>query len=274
MLTKNYCCNSLKCSQKVANKPSVYNQCKCENFCPDQRSFAVGGIVSKPPEIGFNFTSEEVLKPISDTMNEFINRRTKTIENDLSATNRQNMKPKGTGKPIFEMVIDDITSRAKMGVEKYGEPLKSFNGRDALLDLYQELLDASHYIRQLMEEKKEINKLCNSAIEYDFVQCFKNLSVLVHENAVNKGFWNTEVDFSRFISLCHAELSEALEAERNSIEHSEHIPDFTGIEEELADVIIRIMDYSGAKKLRVAAAIIAKIQYNKSRPVMHGGKKF
>ena len=42
------------------------------------------------------------------------------------------------------------------------------------------------------------------------------------------------------------------------------------VEEELADVIIRIMDYAFGKDLDVAGAILAKIEYNQSREFMHG----
>jgi len=35
----------------------------------------------------------------------------------------------------------------------YGEPLRAHNGRVALVDLYQEVLDAAMYVRQLIEER-------------------------------------------------------------------------------------------------------------------------
>jgi NTP pyrophosphatase (non-canonical NTP hydrolase) len=42
------------------------------------------------------------------------------------------------------------------------------------------------------------------------------------------------------------------------------------VEEELADVVIRIMDYAFGHDFDVAGAILAKIEYNKSREFMHG----
>ena len=49
---------------------------------------------------------------------------------------------------ITELVIEDIKQRADVGLKKYGRPLTAFNGRSALQDLYEELLDASQYIKQ------------------------------------------------------------------------------------------------------------------------------
>lgn len=56
--------------------------------------------------------------------------------------------------PIYQLVMADIETRALAGHVKYGMFLQPWNGRDALMDLYQELLDACCYIRQRMEEEK------------------------------------------------------------------------------------------------------------------------
>lgn len=72
----------------------------------------------------------------------------------------------------------------------------------------------------------------------------------------------------------HSELSEALEALRHGNPPDNHIPEFSGVEAEYADTIIRIMDMAAAKGYRVAEALIAKVEYNKTRPYMHGNKKF
>lgn len=60
---------------------------------------------------------------------------------------------KGQGTPIQVMVIADMPDRMRVGLERYGTYLYPGNGRDALVDLYQELLDAVNYTRQQIEER-------------------------------------------------------------------------------------------------------------------------
>ena len=45
-------------------------------------------------------------------------------------------------------------------------------------------------------------------------------------------------------------------------------------EVELADVVIRILDMAEARGWRVAEAMVAKHEFNRSREWKHGGKKF
>jgi hypothetical protein len=54
---------------------------------------------------------------------------------------------------IHQLVIADVLSRMELGNQRYGTPLQPFNGRDTLQDVYEELLDACCYIRQLMYER-------------------------------------------------------------------------------------------------------------------------
>lgn len=76
------------------------------------------------------------------------------------------------------------------------------------------------------------------------------------------------------IALMHSELSEALEAcRRVEPKTSEHIPDFSELEEEMADTIIRILHFCAAKDLRIGEAVLVKIAFNKTRPPKHG-KRF
>lgn len=74
------------------------------------------------------------------------------------------------------------------------------------------------------------------------------------------------------IALMHSELSEALEYYRKGNGPSDHIM-FSGLEEEFADVIIRILDTAHKMNLHLGAAILAKMNFNESRPYKHG-KKF
>jgi hypothetical protein len=47
-----------------------------------------------------------------------------------------------------QRLLNDLNDRSRMGKEKYGTELRAFNGRSALLDLYQEILDAIMYAQQ------------------------------------------------------------------------------------------------------------------------------
>jgi NTP pyrophosphatase (non-canonical NTP hydrolase) len=95
----------------------------------------------------------------------------------------------------------------------------------------------------------------------------------INRYAHDKGWWSQPREFGTLIALCHSELSEALEAEREN-KISDKIPEFSGVEEELADTVIRILDMSAELKLDLIGALKAKMDYNDSRPFRHGGKKF
>lgn len=73
--------------------------------------------------------------------------------------------------------------------------------------------------------------------------------------------------------LMGTELAEAGESRRHGLAvPDDKIPEFSGIEAELADVVIRIMDMSAARGWRVAEALRAKVKFNRTREFRHGGK--
>lgn len=138
----------------------------------------------------------------------------------------------------------------------------------------------------------------------------KTLVKLAHQNAVEHGWWDgAERSPLELIALMHSELSEAVEELRkgtppiyqnSEVEH--FVGKYTGETAEskgkavmqvtpdhpfwdpskkpegelieLADVVIRIMDYCGKKGYDLEQAVLLKHAYNTSRPYRHGGKKY
>ena len=89
-----------------------------------------------------------------------------------------------------------------------------------------------------------------------------------------KGWLTKERRDGELIALIHSEISECLEYLRHGNPASDHVPEISGAEEELADAIIRIMDLAYNKKWNIPRALFLKMEYNKTRPYRHGGKKF
>jgi hypothetical protein len=109
----------------------------------------------------------------------------------------------------------------------------------------------------------------------DFASAFDAFAVRVFNTACEKGWWDgADRNDGELIALMHSELSEALEGLRAGNPPDEKLTAFLSTEVEYADVVIRIMDHAVKRGWRVGAAIVAKAEYNKSRPVKHGGKRF
>lgn len=56
---------------------------------------------------------------------------------------------------VVDLVIADMEARRQFGLRKYGTELMTHNGRDPLLDAYQESLDLCMYIRQAIAERRK-----------------------------------------------------------------------------------------------------------------------
>lgn len=148
-----------------------------------------------------------------------------------------------------------------------------------------------------------INEIAGS---YDYPKTLNQLRDEIHSNAIEKGFHNGGVDIPRTLMLIVSELAEAMEADRKHrsaklerffkfliksriitegvilggvtpeaswlAKFEECIKDT--FQDELADVVIRVLDLCGALQIDIEKHIELKIKYNTTRERMHGGKKY
>jgi len=54
---------------------------------------------------------------------------------------------------VWDLVLNDMKERDEIGKQKYNTRLQPFNGRDPLVDAYQEALDLVVYLRQAIYER-------------------------------------------------------------------------------------------------------------------------
>jgi hypothetical protein len=64
-------------------------------------------------------------------------------------------KPKKNKNPhVVDEVVKELLARKRAGRRKYGVYLQPDNGRDALQDLMEELLDGVCYLKQYLMERE------------------------------------------------------------------------------------------------------------------------
>jgi len=69
---------------------------------------------------------------------------------------------------VLREVVKDLAKRAEHGKQTYGTLLKTHNGRDALIDAYEEALDLLMYLKQmLMEREDHTSNLDTGLLEID-----------------------------------------------------------------------------------------------------------
>jgi hypothetical protein len=75
------------------------------------------------------------------------------LADDVNLVREQQAPAACDGPDCWLLVMKDMEQRRMDGIAKYGVPVRPENGRDALIDLYQELLDAVVYTRQEIEKR-------------------------------------------------------------------------------------------------------------------------
>lgn len=105
-----------------------------------------------------------------------------------------------------------------------------------------------------------------------------NLAKEIHDNAKEKGWYDNPPSKLEIHALIHSEVSEATECVRNCEGDIWYKGDIVlhqkpcGELSEIADVIIRCLDYCDFNNWDIDKVIREKIDYNKTRDHKHGGK--
>lgn len=101
---------------------------------------------------------------------------------------------------------------------------------------------------------------------------------ITHQLAVEKGWYDKQETTIQYVTRCvaniHGEISELWESARKGSLHKpcDKNCNLTQIEEELADIIIRVLDMAGELDIDIETAVMVKHEYNSTREYRHGNK--
>lgn len=116
----------------------------------------------------------------------------------------------------------------------------------------------------------------------NYVAALNELADKISDTAEEKGFWDIDHAGDTGIiglklALIHSEVSEALAVHRAEYDDSEEdvVTRMTPLQEddfaeELADILIRVLDVSGYYGFDIGNIVIDKMQKNQGRPHRHG----
>lgn len=124
-------------------------------------------------------------------------------------------------------------------------------------------------------EPKHPRKLTDQDfIDMHFINYWDAMSKSVYDTAVEKGWHETERPITEYVANFHDEVSEFFKAHAKHNPPDDKLPNHDSATVELADLILRIMDFATHEQLPLAMAIVDKNRFNKTRDYRHGGKKF
>lgn len=105
--------------------------------------------------------------------------------------------------------------------------------------------------------------------EFATAESLNALAAHIHE--LNRKWWVSletgepiERNKGELLCLIHSEISEAMEGERKNLQ-DDKLPHRKMAEVELADAIIRILDYGAGFGYDIGGALFEKLEYNKTR---------
>lgn len=91
------------------------------------------------------------------------------------------------GPAIWDLVIADMRERDKIGTATYKQRLKAGDGRNSLVDTYQEVLDTAAYLRKEIIDKETLLKALEDS-EAENVRLLELIALAEHaSNCATRG---------------------------------------------------------------------------------------
>lgn len=161
------------------------------------------------------------------------------------------MKPKQSLEKIWS-IFEKVDNRA-MAADGPVRPRDHISGKE-----FQEIAD---YVKQGLEDNSDQLKMGGIG----------QLQEAIYKITESKGFWEDgqNRNVGETLALIHSEISEALEAHRKN-EVDDKLPHRNGVEVELADAVIRILDFAHGFGYDIEGAIEEKMEFNSKREYKHG----
>ncbi|WFG74128.1 hypothetical protein QE321_gp131 [Pseudomonas phage SPA01] len=166
-----------------------------------------------------------------------------------------------------------------------GEGVFSYIDEQGLIEKFHDTwMEWPFHTATVEDQEPTFGELFERESVFEFVSGFNKM--MTGLEVVNRK-WNTDLvtgepikrDALHMLMLVTTEIAEAAEGVRKDLMDN-HLPERKMEEVELADAIIRIMDYANVRGLDVAGAMIEKIEYNMTRAdhkrearLAEGGKK-
>ena len=89
----------------------------------------------------------------------------------------------------------------------------------------------------------------------------------IHDDSVSAGWWDDGEDkyvLATKLMLTVSEIAEAMEGLRKD-QWDDHLPHRKMVEVEVADALIRLLDFSSALNMDIGSAVMEKLEYNRNR---------
>lgn len=177
------------------------------------------------------------------------------------------------------VALEDIVYKSSISSSRVFENKDSINSLIVSLKKDLGLRGDTYILEDFFWEKrfigsyKKLYKKIKRVVNDDFfVKNYLNsLRDVCHGDSVASGWYTNIANGEKLIRnkgeqlmLIVSEIAEAMEGERKCLK-DDHLPDRTMAEVELADAVIRILDYCGANNYDISGAIFDKLSYNRKR---------